>query len=159
MAPNFVLAAVAALLLYSGYKGASLKSTLTGGEADQSSEGGSSGGGGTSAGAGGAGSVAGGSPSHPLGTPSEAEAAAHSPFGKAPSPQSIKLKQQPSPVNASTRAKVRNVRRGLTMKNNLERYVKAKLWTQQQADLAFSQAYPHYAQEAREVVAIGKATK
>lgn len=150
MAPNFVLAAVAALLLYSGYKGASLKSTLTGGEADQSSEGGSSGGGNPSTEVGGAGTVAGGSPSHPLATNSEAEAAAHSPYGTAPAPSSIKLP-------ASTKQKIKQVRAALTLKQNLSKLVTEKRMSKTAAQSAFNQKYPHYAKEANEVVALGKA--
>lgn len=41
MAPNFVIAAVAGLLLFSGYKGASLMTVMKGGEADQAGSGGS----------------------------------------------------------------------------------------------------------------------
>lgn len=160
MAPNFVLAAVGALLLFSGYKGASLKNTLTGGEADQSSGGVPSGGVGASPEAGGAGSVAGGSPSHPLGTQSEAEAAAHSPYGKAPSPQSIKLKQpQSSHLAASTRTKLARVRNALAVKNNLEALSKEGKYTKAQATAIFNRLHPNYAKEANEVVALGKAAK
>lgn len=92
MAPNFIIASVGLLILYSGWKGASLKNTLDGGEADQggpnlSSGATTQGGVGVPGAEGAAGTGAAGIPSHPLGSMTEAEAAAHSPFGIAPSPQ------------------------------------------------------------------------
>lgn len=148
VAPNFVLAAVAALLIYSGWKGASIKNVFQGGEADQggpdlSSGAAPQGGVGVPGGEGAAGTVAGGIPSHPLGTAAEAAAAAKSPFGTAPDPRKIGL---PSHSNA------RKVEQGLHFKEQLERLVKEGRMSNQAATSAFKQKFPNYAAEARRLL-------
>lgn len=132
MATNFVMAAVAGLLIFSGYKGAPLLSVLKGGEAEP--------GGSSTSGTGASGGV---------GVPGEAAGGRQGevqPTALPPSPLSI----AGSKVNVA--ANVRNVQAGLKFKEQLAKLVKEKRLSSTAAQSAFNQRFPHYASEAKAFV-------